>query len=117
MSMEKDFQWIQDSNNEDTLREKFSNHLVIILKEMCRRVGVDYDKVYFHKDGWWRTKEWTEEEYNKFKKWLVDYLYKSNDARKEIMEYNYKTKKQIKKVVDMFGLQYGWKFTREVRNE
>jgi len=50
------------------------------------------NKVYFHKDGWWRTKEWTEEEYNKFKKWLVDYLYKSNDARREIMEYNYKNK-------------------------
>jgi len=32
MSMEKDFQWIQDSNNEDILREKFSNHLVIIFK-------------------------------------------------------------------------------------
>ena len=117
MSMEKDFQWIQDSNNEDTLRERFGKHLVIILKEMCSRVNVNYDEVYFHKEGWWRTKEWTEEKYNEFKKWMVDYLYNSNEARKEIMEYNYKTKKQIKKAVDMFGLQYGWKFTREVRNE
>ena len=117
MSMEKDFQWIQDSNNEDTLREKFSNHLVIILKEMCKRVGVDYDKVYFYKDGWYSEHTWTEEEYDDFRKWLLDYLYNSTEARKQIMTFPYTTKKQIKKAVDMFGLQYGWKFTREVRNE
>ena len=113
MSIEKDFTKLAYTGNEITLKKKFSKHLVIILKEMCKRVGADYNKVYFHKEGWFSKYTWTEEEYNDFLKWLVDYLYKSNDARKELMEYNYKTKKHIKKAVDMFGLCYGWKFKRE----
>ena len=112
MSMEKDFQQIADDNNEAELREKFSKYLVIILKEMCKRVGADYEDIYFSKEGWFSKYEWTEKEYDDFKDWLVNYLYKNNEARKAIMEYPCKPKKRIKKVVDMFGLCYGWKFTR-----
>jgi len=115
MSMEKDFKLLSSEGNEIILKKKFSKHLVIILKEMCRRVGVKYNEVYFSKEGWFSKYTWTEEEYSDFLKWLVGYLYNSNEARKEIMEYNYKTKKQIKKAADMFGLCYGWKFKRNGR--
>ena len=85
-------------------------HTLFILKQMCKEVRVSFKKVDFNEDGWYRKYEWTEYKQEKFKKWLVDYLYSNKEARQEILGNPYnKTKKQIEKTVEFFILNYGWK--------
>ena len=87
-------------------------HLDIILHEMARRVGANWDDIDGKQDGWYSLYEWTEEEQDNFKTWLVNYLYESSEARKELLQFPsiYKSKKRLTKVADWFLLQYGWKF-------
>ena len=56
-------------------------HTLSILKQMCKEVRVSFKKVDFNEDGWYRKYEWTEYKQEKFKKWLVDYLYSNKEAR------------------------------------
>ena len=52
-------------------------HSAIILKEMCRRVGLTgkaYKDFDFTKSHWFSEYEWTEEEEDKFTDWLADFL-------------------------------------------
>lgn len=48
-----------------------------ILKEMCRRVDVNYNTFDFGKPNWYWEKEWTPEEENKFRIWLAEFLKKN----------------------------------------
>ncbi len=89
-------------------REKFSPHLEIILKEMCNRVGADYVKMDFRKPEWFRDYSWTQKEENKFKDWMVTYLYNNFQARKEFMTITRKNKKNCKEAVQMWLFNHGW---------
>ena len=60
--------------NESQLKE--------ILTEMCRRVGADYDKIDFKKEGWFRDYTWTEEEQEDFHQWLGNKLVEWKCTRK-----------------------------------
>ena len=85
-------------------------HTLHILKQMCREIRISFKKIDFNEDRWYTKYEWTEYKQEKFKKWLVDYLYSNKDARQEILGYPYsKTKKQLENNVNYFVLNYGWK--------
>lgn len=98
---------MEKKNNE------FGPHLIHILKEMCKRVGADYDKINFKEDSWYSKYEWDIEEEEKFIKWLIDYLHNTYGARKELLYYNGKNKKIIVKAVRDFTFNYGWKYKKE----
>ena len=84
--------------------------LDIIMQEMCSRVGVDWKKIDATKDDWYSKYTWTEKEQESYAKWLVDYLGSNKDARIELMAFpSLKDKKSLRKVVDMYLLNYGWK--------
>lgn len=40
-----------------------------LLKEMFKRVGLEYSEEYCKKEDWYLTKSWTEAEQNEFKRW------------------------------------------------
>ena len=71
------------------------------LKEMFRRVGLQYPNEEFTKDSQWYTKRtWTKEEEKEFCSWLAEKVKKT---------WPYMTKKKVGAEVAMFNLCYGWK--------
>jgi hypothetical protein len=84
-------------------------HLEKIMTKMCEVVGAKWEETNPKEEGWFLKYSWTEEEESMFKEWFVDYLYKSNAARKEILNHNTKSKKLITKAVSEFLFNYGWK--------
>lgn len=46
----------------------------IILTEMCKRVGIEYESVDFSHDQWYVEHEWTHKEENDFIIWLGKFL-------------------------------------------
>ena len=85
-------------------------HLKNIMKEMCSRVGADYDTINFSEPGWFDKYEWTKQEYDDFVDWLSDYLIKNKEARISILNTDSPSKKLITNSCKLFGLNYGWKF-------
>jgi hypothetical protein len=84
-----------------------SKHLQEILDTMCKVVGAK--DVNFKKDAWFMDYEWTEEQQEEFRKWLVSYLMENKEARQEIMEYPRKHKPTIEKLSRYFIFNYGFK--------
>jgi hypothetical protein len=86
-----------------------NNSLNTVLKEMCHRVGADFNKIDFPSGGWFLEATWTQEEEEDFKKWLADYIYNNKEARKEITSYRTNTKKNARQFAEQFIFNYGWK--------
>ena len=92
-------------------------HLRIVLKEMCDRVEADFNNIHFDNSEWYHEYEWTEEESDDFKKWLINYLYKHTKARDELLTANIRNKKFIERQMSWFMLSYSWRFKqKEVLN-
>jgi hypothetical protein len=90
----------------------FGKHLEIVLKEMCSRVGANYDYIDFKKEQWFWDYEWTQEQETNFKRWLTDYLCNNKEARKELVLLS-SNKDNILKAATFFVMNYGWKLKRE----
>lgn len=95
------------------IKHPFSKHLIVILKEMCKRVSADYEKIDFMKDGWFWKYKWTKDGESKFEEWLTDYVYNNPDARTGLTTINYKSKKHCKVFALNFIWNYGWKLKEE----
>ena len=87
-----------------------SEHLAVVLREMCDRVGADADKINFKSNDWFLKNEWTMKEQDRFKEWFIGYLWDNVEARKELLVSSKKNKKTIEKAVDLFLFDYGWRF-------
>lgn len=90
-------------------KEKFGKHLEIIMKEMCKRVHQDYNKMDFSIPEWFYKNRWNEEEQKSFADWLTKYLMDNSEARTEIMQFPRKDIKAVEKVVTWFIFNYGWR--------
>ena len=89
-----------------------------IMEEMCRRVGAKWEDVDPTEKDWYKKHSWTSEEQEDFIEWMVDYLYKSCPARKEVLTVNgcYKVpKKRIRKAIIWFVLDYGWTIKGDIK--
>jgi len=83
-------------------------HFDKIMSEMCSRVGANWEVVNPKESGWFQKHNWSEAEQESFKEWMVNYLYNSGEARKEVLTFNVKNKALIRKAVDKFLFCYGW---------
>ena len=84
--------------------------LLDVLKEMCKRVNADYNKMDFKKPNWFLDYSWTEEEEKEFSGWLIKQLNRDEELRQELMDnFSWKDEKRLKKVADEFVFNYGWK--------
>ena len=81
-------------------------HLDVILGKMFSIVKADY-RLFENKPLWFHKYSWTEEEQNKFEKWLIEYMKTHSEARKELMTI--KSIKMVPKFVNEFIFNYGWK--------
>jgi len=85
-----------------------NKYLEEVLKEMCSRVGADFDKINFKEDGWFMKYSWTEDEEADFKKWLANYL-KDRKAMMSLYQSSTTNKYFREKAADAFIFNYGWK--------
>ena len=97
------------------MTEEFGEHLVVVLKEMCRIVKAKYKDIDFHKNHWYQKYKWTEDEEKDFRKWLTEYVFSNKEARWELSTIRYKDKKQCKKFAADFTWNYGWKYKGELK--
>jgi len=96
------------------MKKNFGPELKIILTKMCNMVNADYDKINFSEENWFYKYEWSDYDENKFKKWLIEYLEKNIEARKEILGYGLRlNNKKLESSASMFILNYGWKIKLE----
>jgi len=86
----------------------FGKHLIIILTEMCKRVGTDFNKINFKKERWFMEYSWTQEQEDDFTNWFSEYLYKNKEARQEFLSYPIKDKKRCIQAAKEFVFNYGW---------
>lgn len=84
-------------------------HIKTVLQKMCELVGADYNQIDFKKQGWFLLHTWTNERESEFKTWLTDYFIQNKSAFKEFTQIYY-SKKNIKRVVEEFTNDYGWKY-------
>ena len=87
-------------------------HVIEILKEQCRIVGADYEKIDFKEDMWFMDHEWTKEQEAEFIQWVTDYLYNNKEARNMLLQHPYKNKTTCKKAAEQFAFNYGWKYKK-----
>ena len=85
------------------------DNLKIILQKMCSFVGANFDDINFKASDWYSQYEWTEQQEESFKKWLVELMAANKIIRKELMNFPSGNKNRIKKFVDQFCANYGWK--------
>lgn len=94
-----------------------NKHLKHILKEQCKRVGADFNKLDFSKEDWFEKYTWTEEEENNFKQWMMNYLKENKDARQDLMRVPSTNPIIIRGFTTSFILFCGWKYDKSNKKE
>ena len=105
--------------------EEFSPYLKEVLREMCRRVKfpmwrklwlkMDKGWDYFRQDSWFHDYSWSKKEEKDFIKWMTNYLYTNNNARRDLLTTRLKRKKSCKTAAEQFVWNYGWKYDEHVK--
>lgn len=88
------------------MKKGMTKHMVAILTEMCDRVNVKFKDIDFKKEQWFMEHPWDKKEEDSFIEWMIEYLNKNKEARKETMKYPHK--RNVKGVVEFFVNNYGW---------
>jgi len=88
----------------------FGVYFTDILKEMCRRVEVDYNEIDFTKDEWYLDYSWSKTEQDKFIEWVSKYL-RNMGPRRELCQYPplVRTKEERSKFAEKFVSEFSWK--------
>ena len=80
-----------------------------ILEKQCKMVNADYKKVFKNylsdkpmPQDWFLQYCWTQKQEDKFKKWLINYLYKLKKYNKTILS----------KYASMWCFNYGWRYDK-----
>ena len=81
-----------------------------ILKEMCRRVGANYEDIDFSKDEWYLDYSWSKSDQDQFIEWFARYL-KNMGPRRELCAYPslVRTEPQRIQFATQFVSEFGWK--------
>jgi len=91
------------------MNKKINKHLETILKKQCKFVGADFSKIDFKKEGWFTKYEWIEKKQEKFRQWIIEYMKKNNEARKELMNIPSNNKRFLEKFANEWIFMWGWK--------
>ena len=87
--------------------KQFEDYLIPVVNKLCQLVGIQPQTLtYFQKNEWYLKHSWTEKQEDTFRKWFINYL-QDKEARTHLM--NHPQKRFIKRAVDNFIFNYGWK--------
>lgn len=92
------------------MKTLFGVYFTDVLKELCARVGANFEDIDFSKDGWFKEYSWTEDEEKDFVIWFAKFL-NHKGARTEITKYPslLKLRSQREKFARKFVSNFGWK--------
>jgi hypothetical protein len=90
-------------------KELENNRVVSVLTEMLRRVDPECEEFDFTEPLWYRKYEWTVEEENDFKGWLIQQLKKDKELRHDLLDVNSTKAIVIRNAVNWFVFNYGWR--------
>lgn len=96
------------------------NHLDVILGKMFEMVNLDYKAVWpEYKDDpqWYWRNEWSAKSEREFIEWLTQYFMSNAGARKYLMRFPSKSRRNCEGAARWFDLQYGWKTIMEKKDE
>ena len=82
-------------------------HLDTILTKMHEMVGCEYNGIPTESD-WYVQNKWTQEQGDEFIEWMTGYLMNDSGARREMMRWPYKVKRNCLKAAKQFVYIYGW---------
>lgn len=85
-----------------------SDHIKVILSEMCDRVGVKFEDIDFKQPTWYWLHEWTEEQEDSFRDWLIKYM-KSNENIFTPSRRRFDAERQA----NGFVFNYGWRIKQQ----
>lgn len=94
-------------------QEKFP-HFYAMFIDMCKAVKVNPKKVDPSKLGWFKKHTWTTKQQEEFIELMVERLYVSATARKEIFPNCVRSKKMLRAAMTNFILNYGWKIEDKI---
>jgi len=94
------------------MAEEMHPGLEKVLREMCDRVGADFDEMDFTEKDWFLKYQWTFDQEEDFIKWLMDQIKEDKNVR-EIFNGPLKTKKDRESAARMFVFGYGWKVKKD----
>jgi len=91
-------------------KEELDPEIQTVLKEQCRRVGADFEKMDFGNKDWFWEYKWTLEEEKDFEKWLVDHWITSKESRLAMVEGFTAKKSRLQEAAREWCFLYGWKY-------
>jgi len=99
------------TNNSD-----FPKGLELILKDMCDAVNVNYEDIDFKEEEWYFKHEWTMKEEQAFINQQIDKISSNKQDYTGVFRGPIpRSKKGLEKALQMFTLQYGWKYKEETK--
>ena len=98
------------------MNEHLSEGIKIILSEMCNKVGTNLDEIDVTEDFWFTKHTWTTQEEDDFKEWMLKFITGNYPLFKETFVNPKSNKKRLKRQIDQFLWNYGWKY-KENKNQ
>ena len=79
-----------------------------IMKEMCKRVGANYLKINFNEEGWQSKYTWSDEDRQKFKKWVYKFIHENKELGKEVESLDPFNTNSCEEHAVYFVYDFGW---------
>lgn len=76
---------------------------------------IEFNEDILKHEGWRNKYVWSEEERDKFADWMHTLLKEDKEARKEFMKIPVSGDKHIKRAVNRFLNEYGWKVNYDIK--
>jgi hypothetical protein len=80
---------------------------------MCRFIGINYHKIDFSDKNWNKQYSWTKESRDKFKSKIFDLVWRSTEAKRELIKEPRCGKRAVNHMADNFLNKYGWEIKEE----
>lgn len=91
--------------NFKTMDEK----LELLLRKQCECAGLKFEDIDFASSDWFHVNEWTSEQKEEFKLWVLKYLRESISNRRGLMKVpQLRAKKHLEKWFNEWDMMYGF---------
>lgn len=98
-------------------RVNIGKHLEIILKEMCKRINVDYDTIDFTQEDWADKHQWSIPQEKEFQSWLYEYFVANKECVISMTDFRSTqtiSTSDLHQLVKEFTLFYGWALEEDI---
>lgn len=99
------------------MNEELSYGMRVVLEKMFSYVDANLDETDIKKDGWYSEYEWSEEEEQEFKEWLIDQFMNNRRIRDDVTTMTFTpTRSRAENAANWFILYCGWKTKLEKKD-